>query len=175
MDKLPKELDPRLLATRTEGDTTIFFSINSPLSNHHPAKMTVENTQYLCNEQFYFGKRAELMGDDAVHGRVMSATNPRDMLKHGRKAHNFKNIPAADLENMEKDVMTWGVREKFIQNPPLKDFLMGVEENIGESTKSSHRWGTGMHLHDRHAFNRNRWKSNLLGEIIMDQRNLFRN
>jgi ribA/ribD-fused uncharacterized protein len=173
MDKLPKDLDPRLLATRTEDDKTIFFSINSPLSNHHPAKMVVQGVHYHCNEQFYFGKRAELMGDDTIHERVMNLTNPREILKEGRKAQNHTNIK--DLEKMEKEVMTWGIREKFQQNQELKDFLMQSGQYIGESTSSSTRWGTGLHLHDAHAFDRNRWKSNLLGEILAEQRDLFLN
>ncbi len=43
LDKLPSELDPKHIATRTDGKVTAFFSSASPLSNFHPAKITNDN------------------------------------------------------------------------------------------------------------------------------------
>ena len=97
-DKLPKDLDPRLIATKTDENVTIFFSINSPLSNHHLASMIVDKVTYSCNEQFYFAKRAEVMGDEVIQDRVMREDNPREMLKHGRKAKQTTDV---DLEREE--------------------------------------------------------------------------
>jgi hypothetical protein len=174
MDQLPEELNPELIATRTQADSTIFFSINSPLSNHHPAKFVVEGTEYLCNEQFYFSKRAEKMGDQPVQDRVMNTDNPREMLRHGRKAKNINNLTEADLEAEEEKIMTHGVREKFSQNKKLKDFLIATGVNkIGESAKNNARWGTGMELAHKDAFNQNLWAKNRLGEILESQRDLF--
>jgi hypothetical protein len=171
MDTLPGDLDPRYLATKTEGHCTIFFSINSPLSNHHPAKMIVENKKYLCNEQFYFAKRAEIMGDQTIQNRVMELDNPRDMLREGRKAKNLNDV---NLEQEEIRIMKWGIREKFSQNQKLKDFLMETTGNkIGESSKASRRWGTGFHLSHKNAFNQNLWATNTLGEMLEEQRELF--
>jgi hypothetical protein len=174
MHTLPPELDPRYIATRTDGNSTVFFSINSPLSNHHPAKMIIEGKEYSCNEQFYFSKRAEVMGDEVAQGRVMKQTNPREMLKEGRRAINHN--PELDMEKAEYSIMAWGVREKFTQNEHLKDFLLDTHlTSIGESSKSNTRWGTGLHLHDKDCFDTNRWSSNLLGEILVNQRELFLN
>ena len=174
LDRLPKELDPRLIATRTEGNTTIFFSINSPLSNHHPAKMTIDNKQFSCNEQYYFARRAELLGDESVQNKVMETDNPREMLRQGRRARNINNVK--NVEALELAIMTRGVKEKFSQNKNLRDFLMATNQNaIGESTKASHYWGTGLALYDKKAFDRNLWKFNNLGEILMKQRDLFNN
>ena len=171
LDKLPKELDPRYLATRTEGDRTVFFSVNSPLSNHHPAKMTVDNVNYLCNEQYYFAQRAMAMGDDSVHCKVMKVKTPREMLREGRKARQHTDI---NLEKVELDIMTRGVREKFTQNPDLKAFLMATNQNfIGEASKSNPHWGTGLHLHHKNTFNKDLWATNHLGQILMRQRGRF--
>jgi hypothetical protein len=175
LDKLPAELDPRYLATRTEGDTTVFFSVNSPLSNHHPAKMSVDNVTYLCNEQYYFAKRAQAMGDDDIHSKVMRQKCPREMLRHGRKARVQHGINI-NLEQEELDIMTRGVKEKFTQNPTLKAFLMATNENfIGESSKTNPWWGTGLQLHHKNVFDRSLWKTNNLGEILMRQRASFKN
>jgi hypothetical protein len=174
LDKLPTDLDPRYLATRSEGDVTIFFSINSPLSNHHPAKMNVEGVDYTCNEQFYFAQRAQAMGDDEVHNKVMQCTCPREMLRHGRKAKLHTTKQDLNLEKTEMEIMTRGVKEKFTQNPALKAFLMATQQNfIGESSKANSRWGTGLHLHHKQAFDRNIWAKNCLGELLKSQRDLF--
>jgi hypothetical protein len=171
---LPKDLDPRYLATRTEGDTTIFFSINSPLSNHHPAQMSVDNVTYSCNEQFYFAKRAELMGDEEIQEKVMLQKNPREMLKYGRRAKNHH--PELDLEKAEESIMARGIKEKFTQNEHLKTFLLETGQNfLGESSKANARWGTGLHLHHKDCFNRNRWAKNTLGELLKKQRDSFHN
>jgi hypothetical protein len=174
LDKLPKELDPRYIATRTDGKATVFFSINSPLSNHHPAKMNVEGIDYSCNEQYYFAKRAEAMGDEVIQDRVMNQSSPREMLKHGRKAVNHK--PELDIEKEEYKIMARGVKEQFSQNAQLKSFLLDTAgTSIGESSKSNTRWGTGLHLHHKDCFDTNRWATNLLGEILVLQRELFIN
>jgi ribA/ribD-fused uncharacterized protein len=103
----------------------------------------------------------------------MDLENPREMLRHGRRARNLNNVK--DVPAMELSVMTQGVKEKFSQNKDLRDFLMSTNENaIGESCKGS-RWGTGLAMHDKRAFDRNLWKDNDLGEILMRQRSLFQN
>jgi hypothetical protein len=174
LDKLPPELDPVLLATRTENNVTIFFSINSPLSNHHPANMKVDNVSYSCSEQFYFAKRAAFLGDDNIHHKVMRQVNPREMLRHGRKARNINHVEDADLEKEEIAIMKRGVKEKFSQNLPLKDFLLATQKNrIGESSKTNHYWGTGLHLHHKDAMDTNRWKLNHLGAILEEPRDSF--
>jgi hypothetical protein len=171
LQELPDDLDPRMIATRTEGPTTIFFGQNSPLSNHHPSPMVILNKKYLCNEQYYFAMRAEEMGDDTIHGKVMAATNPKDMLRHGRKAQNKKNI---NVEEAEVRIMKKGVQEKFDQNAALKDFLMSTDKTrIGESSPSNKRWGTGFYLGQKDCFNTDLWATNLLGDIIQEQRELY--
>ena len=158
---------------RTEGDVTIFFTCNSPLSNHYPIKMTVDNKCFTSNEQFYFYKRAEVMGDETIQDRVMKTHDPREVLRHGRKARNYNAI---NEEEEEIKIMKRGVKEKFSQNQALKDFLMATAQNyIGEASKSNTRWGTGLHLHHRNAFKRDHWapRGNQLGEILMAQRELF--
>ena len=173
LDKLPEDLDPRYLATRSEGDVTIFFGNNSPLSNHHPANFTVLDQLYTCSEQFYFASRATLLGDEQAHGRVMDASDPRDMLKHGRRARNLNDVTLADIEKEELVFMKQAIKEKFSQNPPLRAFLMATKHRIGEGSKSNPHWGTGLHLHHKNAFNTNYWATNHLGAILEQQKELF--
>jgi hypothetical protein len=176
MKDLPEALDPRMIATRTQGDTTIFFGQNSPLSNHHSSPMVVENVGYACNEQFYFARRSQVLGDDIAHSRVMRADNPKEMLREGRKARNLANLTDGDIEVAEKYIMTHGIREKFKQNPDLKDFLCNIKSSrIGESSPSNKRWGTGFYLAHKNAFKTDLWAENKLGEIILAQRNAYLN
>jgi hypothetical protein len=173
LHELPDDLDPRLIATKTQGNTTIFFGQNSPLSNHHPSPMIVDNIDYRCNEQYYFAMRAQQMGDDRIHYRVMAALDPKVMLREGRKAENKLGIK---VEDAEKKIMTRGVREKFDQNPALREFLLGTANTrIGESAASNKKWGTGFHLGHKDAFNTDLWADNMLGETIQEQRDRYNN
>jgi ribA/ribD-fused uncharacterized protein len=103
----------------------------------------------------------------------MSCKFPKDMLKYGRKAKNFSGI--SNLESEEEKIMRRGVREKFDQNLKLKDFLVstGPTGKIGESSASNRRWGTGYHLGHKMAFRTDLWATNLLGDILTEQRNLY--
>jgi hypothetical protein len=174
LDQLPDDLDPRLIATKTDGPTTIFFGQNSPLSNHHPSPMVVDSKEYSCNEQYYFGKRAEVLGDDSIHCKVMGATDPKAMLRHGRKAQNKNGLTEAKIEEAEIQIMKRGAREKFGQNPALKEFLISTgQTRIGESSPSNKRWGTGYYLGHKDSFNTNLWHTNLLGDILQELRNSY--
>ena len=115
------------------------------------------------------------MGDDVIQDKVMRQTNPREMLKHGRRATNFNHIPDNDLEREEERIMARGIRKKFTQNKDMRAFLMDTAPRIGESSKTNPRWGTGLHLHHKDCFNTNKWAKNLLGDLLVNQRTLFMN
>ena len=168
---LPDDINIQPLYTKCEDGVTFFYRHRSPLSNHYLAKFTLEGVEYNCSEQYYFAQRAEDMGDDVIHGKVMAMTNPKEMLRHGRKAQNKKSI---NVEEAEVKIMKRGVRETFDQNPALKDFLMSTNKTkIGESSPSNKKWGTGFYIGHKDCFNTNLWAENLLGEIIEQQRDLY--
>ena len=171
LHQLPQELDPRYIATQTQDDVTIFFSQNSPLSNHHPSPMVVENKSYLCNEQFYFAKKCDKLGDDAALHRVLSTKDPKVMLREGRKATNFTGFV---WEDVEMNIMEQGAKAKFNQNRALRDFLMETENNwIGESAPNNKKWGTGFYMGAPDAYNHNFWAENALGQILMKIRDSY--
>jgi hypothetical protein len=168
---LPEELDPRYIATQTQDDVTIFFSQNSPLSNHHPSPMVIENKNYLCNEQFYFAKKCDKLGDDVALHRVLATRDPKVMLREGRRATNFSGFV---WEDVEQSIMEQGVKAKFNQNRALKDFLMETQNNwIGESAPNNKKWGTGLYMGDPNAYNTDLWADNFLGQILMKTRDSY--
>ena len=56
--RLPEDLRPQNTSTITKNNITAFFTKASPLSNHFPSEITVDNYHYSTVEQFFMNKKA---------------------------------------------------------------------------------------------------------------------
>ena len=52
-----------------------------------------------------------------------------------------------------------GVREKFVQNPPLLALLKSTAPKILTEATLDHLWGTGITLRDTNTLNTGKWNS----------------
>ena len=52
-----------------------------------------------------------------------------------------------------------GIREKFLQNPPLLAMLKTMTPKILAEATTDRLWGTGIRLRDRSALNTGKWSS----------------
>ena len=66
-------------------------------------------------------------------------------------------------------IMEKAIREKFGQNPHLKDFLIKTGELIlAEASPTDRFWGTGVGLWNRSEGNHRQWPGiNKLGDLLM--------
>ncbi len=88
LNDLPDGLRPDQVATRTIGDTLLFFHNESPFSNYHPLGFVVDNIHYTCNEQFYQNKNAEHFNDDETTSKIMKTDNPYTHYNQGKLIKN---------------------------------------------------------------------------------------
>jgi ribA/ribD-fused uncharacterized protein len=169
--KLPEAINPITHATRTNGDSTIFYTRYSKLSNHHPATFEVDDVTYRNTEQYYFSEMCKLGGDEEQSMKILAAKDPKTCQRLGRQA---RLRPDFDWKRHEENVMRQGCYAKFTQNNSCRNALLRTRESrLGESSRSTH-WGTGMYSDHPQAFNTDVWENNLLGKVLTSVRRSIR-
>jgi hypothetical protein len=164
--KLPAEIHPRDIATEKRGDVTFFFRQDSPLSNHHTCEFTLDGVKYNCSEQAYFHKKAIMCGDDKAKSSIMRTKSPgiQKSIGEGIKTNT-------DWERNRVSVMTRVCKEKFAQNPTLREFLDNTSPTyLAEDNPGDSFWGIALSRNSPRAANRMNFKDNNMGIILMQIR-----
>ena len=112
-----KEYNPANIFTPTSQDTVVFFTHNSPFSNHHLASFTVENIRYNCAEQYIMSQKAKLFKDEDSLKLIMQETDPKKQKTLGKKIEGFKQ---QDWRK-QKLYVTEGLRQKCYKTHILKN------------------------------------------------------
>lgn len=169
LHSLPDELDPKLVGTVTKNNFLAFFGQNCPLSNFYEAPFYADGFKYRHVEQFLFCKKAEFARDDASKQKILTANTPAECKKIGKHI----KVVQKDWYPEEILVMKKGLREKFMQNAALKEFLIATgEKTLLEASPKDKFWGIGMGLKGVATSDRVVWSGkNRLGEMLMDLRN----
>ena len=170
-DQLPEDLQLSKLATPTCGNTTAFFTANSPLSNHHLAKQTVNGKRFNCNEQFYMYSKATKFNDHVTAKKILQEKRPGQQKFLGDHVKGF-------VEKIWKDccqeVMKTGLQAKFTQNEHLKDYLLSTGNNqLVEGNPKDSYWGAGLSIHHPKIWEKNGWvgkATNHLGRLLHEIR-----
>lgn len=149
---------------------TFFFGAENPLSNWHPAKFTVNGTQFCNSEQFMMYCKAKLFGDEAIAVKILSAKTPREHKALGRQVNGF--VETTWKERCQIYVRI-GCQAKFSQNPDLLEFLLNTKDTeLVEASPFDRIWGVGLGASDARIHDKANWfGQNLLGNILMDVRN----
>lgn len=168
LDQLPLPLRPESIFTKEKDDTVVFFTKNSPLSNHFPCVFTLNKT-YNCVEQYLMEQKALQFKDTETASRIMKTSDPVVQKQLGKSVAGF------DRDKWEKavpEVLLKGLRAKFIQNKLCGDFLKNTGNKvIGEANPNDPFYGIGMGLKDSNVWDKTAWAHNLLGLSLMEIRN----
>lgn len=73
---LPSSITPQAAYTPKSDKVIIFFTKNSPLSNHHASPFSLEGQRFVCVEQYLAVHRAFLAKDKALTRRAMEQSDP---------------------------------------------------------------------------------------------------
>ena len=143
--------------TVTEGNTVIFFTDKSPLSNFYKCKFTINDVSYTSVEQYYAYKSAVFFGDEDTANMIM---NQKEAVEHKRSIKKIKGFDKTvwlkkEALNTVKEAMI----AKFTQNPELGQYLKNTDDKeIGEANPGDYFWGTGMSLWAKGAAKTNNFK-----------------
>jgi ribA/ribD-fused uncharacterized protein len=166
LSALPRDLDPRLLATLHKDDITFFWSQNSPLSNHYACNFTIDGIRFNCNEQYYMYHKATF-GADAESARdILAATDPVTQLNIAKRV-TIPNYTAWEDNSLK--VMETGLTAKFEQNEVLREFLHSTgDTELVEASPRDMFWGIGVPITSPTITDKSTWKGkNHLGKILM--------
>ena len=118
-------------------------------------------------------KKALYFGDQAAACKIEAADDALECKRISREIKSFD----ADTWNEIAGTETYlGISEKFRQNTELKNTLIQTGDKHIVECSYDKIWGSGIHLNNVNAFNKETWVgNNLLGKILMDIRNDINN
>ena len=172
LEKLPAELSPsKVGVSQITNNISGFFGAVSPLSNFFPAPFTDHRngTAYHSSEQFLQHHKALLFEDEVTAAAIMAAPTPGECKALGRKVANFN---PAKWRQDAKQIMTYGLKAKFDQNPLCSLTLKSTKNSkLVEASPYDSLWGVGLALKNQDLANPDLWKgNNLMGTLLEDLR-----
>jgi ribA/ribD-fused uncharacterized protein len=170
LHKLPPNLDPKFISTRSNDDSFAFFGKHCPLSNFHAVPVMYRHMHFHCSEQVYQFRKAELTGDDRACLNIRSAETALEA------KHLGDRIKASeDWMTKRQKIMKDTIRLKLAQNSHIKQYLLGIkQETIVEASPHDTYWGAGHGLDKDEVLNSDLHRgSNYLGKLLMELRTEF--
>lgn len=131
--------------------------------------------RFNCVEQWMMAAKAVLFEDYETYEAILKETNPANQKALGRKIKGYDDKAWAAVR---KEAVKIGVRFKFEQNKPERDFLLSFHPAtiFAEGSHWDAIWGIGLDLNNNRALDIYEWQGiNLLGEIIRELRQEFGN
>lgn len=146
---------------------------NGYLSQWYPAEMYIGGLKYVNCEQYMMASKALLFNDTAIfNNKIMNETNPSKIKDVGREVKNFDE----SVWNKHKDrIIFEGNLAKFSQNVDLLKLLLNTGDSIlAEASPYDRIYGIGMKEDNPNIKNTSKWGQNILGNAIMNVRDLLR-
>ena len=143
------------------------------LSQWYDTAFEVAGVKYHTAEQYMMAQKALLFNDAEVYDEIMSADNPRDYKKLGRKIRNFDSKV---WDTKKYEIVVEGNKAKFSQNDELKEFLLSTGDAIlVEASPYDRIWGIGLYPAQAAKGTVDQWRGlNLLGCALMEVRDWLR-
>ena len=170
INRLPEDLSPAKVATRSDNTVTAFYTSQSPLSNFYLREIKdKDGTKYHSSEQMYQAGKAKSFNDNVTAARIMSCKTPYECYMEGKKVQNF-NLQT--WKEKAPEVMYEVCLAKFSQHTDLKSFLLGTGQTVlAEASRHDTFWGVGISLQHKDIFQQNKWSGqNWMGKTLMKLR-----
>ena len=167
---LPFELDPAKVTSKSDDNTHAFFGELNPFSNFHEAKFICDGEEFHCSEQYIQWKKAVFFNDGITEKRIL---NSSDALSCKEAARDIKDFNKERWDANAEDLCYEGIKQKFEQNPHLKEALLETGTKTLVESCRDNVWGTGLTLSDENCLLSSKWKSDgtgILGRILMSIR-----
>ena len=143
LDKLPQEISPIKVSTKSDDKVVSFFGELCPFSNFYQANFTYKGQTYHSSEQFIQHTKSQYCNDQETAYRILNTQSALACKQLGYLVKNFNQQNWVDsIETLCKD----GIRAKFEQNPPLLRALLNTGDKIIVESSKDDVWGTGIPL-----------------------------
>ena len=162
---LPPELAADKVTSETNNEVMAFFGELHPLSNFHSCRFDFEGETFHSSEQLIQMKKAELFEDQTARDRILNSTDAQDSKEIAMDIANFNKD---EWNKLAENLCYEGIRQKFMQNPHLHNYLLDTGTKTLVETSYDNVWGTGKPLGSEDSLNPAKWKSTgILGKILM--------
>ena len=148
--KLPSEIAAFQSTQKADDQYLAFHGEWCPFSNFHNSPFVIDGKNYHSSEQWIQEQKVILFNDSATAEQILNAETPFECKRLGYQVQGF-NMKRWQAEGY--DLCLKGIREKFIQNPPLLQMLKSTQPKIIVEAILDKLWGTGIQLHDPDALN----------------------
>ena len=153
---LPLELAAYKAAEKSNETHLVFAGELSPYSNLHKSPFTINGQEFHSSEQWIQYQKALAFGDSYTANVILQTESALDCK---RLSYKIKGVDIEKWRNEGYDLCFDGVREKFVQNPPLLALLKSTTPKILAEATLDRLWGTGIALRDTNALNTGKWNS----------------
>ena len=166
---LPAELDPFDMTSKSDNTTITFFGELNPFSNFHEAKFYCEGEEFHCSEQYIQWKKATYFRDRITEHRILNCI---DALSCKETARDIKGFNKEEWDSKAEELCYEGIKQKFEQNPHLKEVLVDTGNKTLVESCLDTVWGTGKTLSDADCLTPSQWIGGvgILGQILMKVR-----
>lgn len=162
LKNLPLHLQPEAAYTPRTSETVVFFTKNSPFSNHHIAPFHLNNQSFVSVEQYLAHSKAMMANNKALAKKALEVEDPAE---HKAILNTLRPEIQDVWEDRAPSIILPAIRAKFGQNERLANFLVETYPlSIGEASRDT-VWGTGLQLEHPDVMNKLKWETrgNLLG------------
>ena len=120
---LPSDLSPAVVSTPMDENSVLFFTKDSPLSNHYLSGFAVDNLSFNCAEQYIMSQKALLFKHQDSFKEIMKERDPKKQKSLGKNINSFDQKL---WQQKAETLITPGIRAKFTQNEDLKKVLIST-------------------------------------------------
>jgi len=176
----PKKKTRKLKKDAEPGDPPVLFSGPGEdkgefraFSNQAEYPIQVNDVKYPTVEHFFQVQKAINFGDKEIEEKMMKTPSAKAVKALGKKVKNFIK---EDWDSKRLEIMTRGVRAKFVQHPEIQKTLMDTgSKQIGEADARDSFWAIGTSENTEVSKDPAKWKGqNHLGKIMMALRDDFK-
>ena len=153
---LPPELAAYKVAEKSNDTHIVFAGELSPYSNFHKSPFTINGQLFHCSEQWIQYQKALAFGDSYTANQILQTDNALDCK---RLSYKINGVDHVKWRNEGYSLCFDGIKEKFIQNPPLLSLLKSTAPKVLAEATTDRLWGTGICLRDTNALNTEKWNS----------------
>lgn len=161
------------VVSQRENETVIcFMGEGSTFSNFcRKFPVTIDNVEYVCNEQFIVQQKALLFNDLETAARVMELQDPKQIYQLGKSVKNFEF--GIWKEHRDAIVKKCNI-QKYTDHPVARFELMNTGNKLIAEATSDLYWGVGMRITEPDIMDSEMWEGkNAMGEILQDIRSDF--
>lgn len=163
----------RIMKNRAEITDKFVFFWGSYYSQWCHSPFEINGITFENAEKWMMYNKALTFGDTEIASYILKLNDPQHIKALGRKVRNFD---AKKWAEVAYDIVLEGNIAKFSQNQHmLKELMETGDREIVEASPYDKIWGIGLGMQDPRRFDHSQWEgTNLLGKVLMDTREYFR-